>query len=164
MRPTTGILVAIMLGALGCLDCPDTEYRGAESFALTPPSGTRHEQSISVRVSESRDPSFKTVAFTVEGIDLRWHVRGFTLVESGPEGRVLFDFPIDLPPGNGTAAASGDLTDVDPAHGTFDTFVERMMVNAVVAEIITDLPGMEIIRAPLKLKSGSGWQESSCEW
>ena len=77
---------------------------------------------------------------------------------------MLFDFPIDLPPGNGTAAASGDLTDVDPAHGTFDTFVERMMVNAVVAEIITDLPGMEIIRAPLKLKSGSGWQESSCEW
>lgn len=45
---------------------------------------------------------------------------------------------------------------------TFDSFVALMLVNGVVAEITTDVPGMEVIRVPLRLETGSGWQEPRC--
>lgn len=155
------LLAAIALGANACFPCQDsdTESRGAESRATIISPATLNEQVVAVSVYQSRSPAFNHLLFSVTGVELRWHVRAVRLLEAGPEGRLLFDLPLARPGGDGPEAASGQLSGVEPVTGTFDHFVALLLVSSVVAEITTDIPGMEIIRVPLRLEHGSHWHE-----
>jgi hypothetical protein len=158
------VFAVLLFGTAACVDCPDTEYRSAESGASIPVPNTLRTVVVSVTTNQSRSPSSQRVYLSLGSVDLRWHVRGIRLLEAEGQLRLLFDLPVGLPPGDAAGAASVEIRETDPAIGTFDRFFELMMDNGVAVEITTDLPGMELILVPLRLKHGSAWQESSCAY
>lgn len=156
-----GVLAALLIGAAGC-GCDHIEYRGADIRVKISPPGAEIEQYVGFSVEEIASLDYRSVRFGVSGSNLRWHVRGFRLLESTGKKRVLFDIPLETPGADPNAAGGGHATGDDLKVGTWEQFLVLLETHGVAMELSTDVTGMERLLLPVNAENATDWSRSPC--
>ena len=151
-----------LLGMSGCNDCDHFESRGVDFRVQLSPPGAEIEQWAGFSVQEIASLDFKSVRFSVSGSNLRWHVRGFRLLESTGEKRVLFDILLETPGPDPNSAAYGQATGDELQVGTWEQFLVLLETHGVAMELVTDVPGMEQLLFPVNVENATEWIRSPC--
>jgi hypothetical protein len=160
-RMARALFAVILLGLNAC-GCDHYEWRAASATAQISAPGAEVVQTVGISVEEYRSPDFKAVYFSVGGSTLRWHVRGFRLLEAQGEGRVLYDIPLETPGPDPDDAGHGHLVNVDPEIGSWEQFLVLLETSGVLIELTTDVPGMELVRVPVRAENAREWIRSEC--
>jgi len=155
-------MLALLLGVASCADCDHFESRGADIRVRLSPPDAEVEQYFGISVEEIRSLGFRSVRFAVSGANLRWHVRGVRLLESNGDGRVLFDILLETPGPDPNEAGWGQASDTDQVTGTWEQFLVLLETNGVVAELTTDVPGMERLLLPMRAPNATDWIRAPC--
>lgn len=157
------LLAAVALGsATGCNDCDHFERRGADVRVRLSAPGAEIEQFVGLSVEEIASLGFKSVRFSVSGSNLRWHVRGFRLLESTGERRVFFDIPLETPGPDPNEAGWGQASGDDLQIGTWEQFLVLLETHGVAMELTTDVAGMEKLLLPVNAQNAMQWIRSPC--
>jgi hypothetical protein len=154
--------VLLLLGTAGCFDCDHVESRGADVRVRLSPPGAEIEQWAGFSVQETRGLDYKSVRFAVSGSNLRWHVRGFRLLESTGEKRVLFDILLSTPSTDPNSAGNGQASGDELQVGTWEQFLVLLETHGVAMELTTDVPGMEKLLIPVNAENATDWFRSPC--
>ena len=155
-------ILALPLGTVACADCDHFESRGADVRVQLSPPDAEVEQFFGISVEEIRGLDFRMVRYSVSGSNLRWHVRGVKLLESTGERRLLFDFVPETPGPDPDDAGHGQASDTDLKVGTWEQFLVLLETHGVVAELTTDVEGMERLYLPMNAPNATEWIRAPC--
>ena len=152
----------LMLGTAGCFDCDHLESRGADVRVRISAPDAEIEQWVGFSVQEIASLDFRSVRFAVSGSNLRWHVRGFRLLESTGDKRVLFDILLETPGPDPNSAAYGQASGDELQVGSWEQFLVLLETHGVAMELTTDVPGMEKLLYPVNAPNATDWFRSPC--
>ena len=75
---------------------------------------------------------------------------------------MLFDIPLDTPGPDPNEAGSGQVVNTDPEAGTWERFLILLETGGVMIELTTDVPGLELVRLPIRAENAREWIQSDC--
>ena len=121
---------------------------------------------VYVTLNEQRDESstrWLSVTFNGAGNSqtspLRGHVTAARLVSSA--GVTLYDIEVNKSP-DYVYVIVITKTEYSLSPNRFESIRQELIAGNVVAEVTTDLPGLELIRTPLPKAPDSGFRRSQC--
>lgn len=160
-----GIAVVPLLAALvsSCLLYDD--HCGDESRDISattrfvepwdPEAGYAQVTLVQYRTQEPRESMW----WVVMSDSLKGHIRAARLVDTGDDLATLLELPLES--GVAQEALRGDLA---PYAGPtpFDDLFQRVLDGRVALELVTDLPGRELLRQTLIPRDYDGWGRPHC--
>jgi hypothetical protein len=166
MRIAPALSLALALVTMGCNRECGPEYRQTSAIADIHDPDQHGVGIVYVFLTEERgerDTRTLSVSFNGPGKQasspLRGHIDGARLVRT--TGEVLYELEVsDSPEYAGVIVIT--RTEFDVQASRYESIRQDLIAGAVVVELTTDLPRMEVIRTPLPRAEPSGFMRTQC--